>query len=310
MPPMTEPPTSDKDSAAWAREFLDGFSVEMLPRHLPLLQEKIAPRLRQGRRVYIALVDPGEIAAQVEMATALRRLGLEPVPHLPARFMGYVADLQLHLKRLVEEAGVEEFLMLGGGVPTPYGEFYGVMDMLQTGFFQEYGVKRMGFAGHVEGNKDISKNGDEAALLDILKTKIDFAENIGIEACLVTQFAFDMNAVVAWAQRLHAAGIDLPIRVGFAGPAKLKTLLHYSLMCGVGPSIRVLRKQAKAVHRLLKVSTPDAVIDDLAAIVSRETIAGGIATPHFFPLGGIETTLNWLQMRLHGDSSEGEIIPL
>ena len=298
-------------AADWAREFLDGFSVEMLPRHLPLLQERIAPRLRPGRRICIALVDPGEILAQVEMAILLRRLGLEPVPHLPARFMGNPPDLELHIKRLAEEAGVVEILALGGGVPAPYGQFYGVMDMLETGFFQKYGIRRLGFAGHVEGNRDITKGtakgAEDGALLEILRAKVDFVAANGIDAFVATQFAFDMDAVAGWADSLRAAGIRLPIRVGFAGPAKLKTLLHYSLMCGVGPSIRVLRKQAKAVHRLLKVATPDEIIDSLANRMIQAPPAadsqgggggGGIVAPHFFPLGGIEATLDWLQTRL------------
>ena len=294
-PPMPETNTPPEA----ARRFLDGFSLEMLPRHLPLLQERIAPRLRAGRRVCIALVDPGEIPAQVETAAALRRLGLEPVPHLPARFMGNLPDLDLHLKRLAEEAGVVEILALGGGVPKPYGEFQSVMDMLQTGFFQKYGIRRLGFAGHVEGNRDIARDGDPAVLLEILRAKAAFAAEAGIEACLITQFAFDMNAVAQWAGTLRAAGIALPIRAGLAGPARLKTLLHYSLMCGVGPSIRILRRQARAVHRLLQVATPDQAVDALARLAAPAGgDGGGIVAPHFFPLGGVEATLDWLQGRL------------
>ena len=304
---ISQPPPTEA-AAAWAQKFLENFSVEMLPRHLPLLQERIAPRLRAGRRVCIALVDPSEILAQVEMATMLRRLGLEPVPHLPARFMGNQPDLELHIKRLTEEAGVVEILALGGGVPTPYGKFHSVMDMLQTGFFQKYGIRRLGFAGHVEGNRDITKGitkeNEDAALLQIVRDKAAFAAKVGIDVSVATQFTFDMDAVVRWTEALHAAGIHLPIRVGFAGPAKLKTLLHYSLMCGVGPSIRVLRKQAKAVHRLLKVATPDEIIDSLANRMIQAPPAagsqGGIVAPHFFPLGGIEATLDWLQTRMPG----------
>ena len=298
-PPMTQTNAAPDAARHWAQAFLDNFSVELLPRHLPLLPERIAPRLRAGRRVCIALVDPAEIPAQVALATALRRLDLEPVPHLPARFMGSQADLELHLKRLTEEAGVEEILALGGGVPKPYGEFHSVMDMLQTGLLQKYGVRRLGFAGHVEGNRDITKGADDSMLLEILRDKAAFAADAGIEACIITQFAFDMNAVTAWAASLRAAGIGLPIRIGFAGPAKLKTLLHYSLMCGVGPSIRILRRQAKAVHRLLKVSTPDDAIDALARLAAPpEGDAANIQAPHFFPLGGVEATLDWLQTRL------------
>lgn len=301
--PLASPETANAPEQQTASDFLENFSIEILPRHLPLLETTIAPRLRPGRRVYIALVDPSEIPAQVATATALRRLGLEPVPHLPARFMGNPPDLDFHLQRLTQESGVSEILALGGGAPKPYGAFHSVMEMLQTGFFHKHDIRRLGFAGHVEGNRDIVKSADPAPLFDILRAKADFAAEADMQSWVVTQFAFDMKAVAAWTTAARNAGITLPIRVGFAGPAKPKTLLRYALMCGVGPSIRVLRKQTMSVQRLLTTTTPDDVIDDLSARMRADTEKqlSQIIAPHFFPLGGVEATLDWLRARLQRD---------
>ena len=50
---------------------------------LPILQE----RLPKGTPVFIALIDPAEQAGQLAAASALRKAGLEPIPHVPARFV-------------------------------------------------------------------------------------------------------------------------------------------------------------------------------------------------------------------------------
>lgn len=41
---------------------------------------------------------------------------------------------------------------------------------------------------------------------------------------IATQFCFDANTVISWAENLKKDGIDIPIHIGIAGPAKLQTL--------------------------------------------------------------------------------------
>ncbi len=65
---------------------------------------------------------------------------------------------------------------------------------------------------------------------------------------IVTQFAFEAQPIIEWADSLKYAGIDLPIHIGIAGTAKLQTLIKFAIACGVGPSLKVLQKRAmKAV---------------------------------------------------------------
>ena len=52
---------------------------------------------------------------------------------------------------------------------------------------------------------------------------------------------------------LTAAGIDLPVRIGAAGPAKLQTMIRFAIACGVGPSLRVLQRRARDLTRLVPV---------------------------------------------------------
>jgi methylenetetrahydrofolate reductase (NADPH) len=103
---------------------------------------------------------------------------------------------------------------------------------------------------------------------------------------LVTQFAFDAGAVTAWAERLEAAGVDLPIHVGIAGPAKLQTLIRFAVACGVGPSLSVLQKRARDLTKLLLPYEPDEILADLQHYLATRP-ASLIEAVHLFPLGGI-----------------------
>ncbi|MEL7216384.1 MAG: methylenetetrahydrofolate reductase, partial [Pseudomonadota bacterium] len=102
-------------------------------------------------------------------------------------------------------------------------------------------------------------------------------------------FCFEAEPVIAWADRLKAAGIDLPIHIGVAGPAKLQTLIKFAMACGVGPSIRVLKRRAADLTKLMLPFTPDDILRDLATHKAAHPDFA-IEAVHFFPLGGIGKT--------------------
>src|SRR5437868_12302126 len=84
--------------------FLDGLSLEITARQidkLAVLKERLAPKTR----VYIALIDPADAGGQLEAAVRLKALGLEPVPHIPARFIIDERDLDARVGALAERAG-------------------------------------------------------------------------------------------------------------------------------------------------------------------------------------------------------------
>ncbi len=110
---------------------------------------------------------------------------------------------------------------------------------------------------------------------------------------IATQFAFEAQPIIDWANRLGDAGITLPIHVGVAGPAKLQTLIKFAIACGVGPSLRVLQKRAMDVSKLLLPYEPTDVLRDLA-IHKSENPDSLIANAHVFPLGGIKTAAHWM----------------
>jgi len=280
--------------------FLSRLSIEITPKQsekLPLL----ASRLRPGTSVFIALIDPADRPGQIAAARAVREHGLEPVPHIPARFILDRADLEDRLARLTGEAGVTHMLVLGGGAPEPLGIYDAAIQLLATGLFEKNGVMRVGLAGHPEGNPDIVRRHGEAMLLRALRDKQDCASEHGLSAHIATQFLFEARPVADWARSLRAAGIDLPIRVGVPGPATIRTLAKYALMCGVGNSARFIRRQALNVTKLLTISTPDDFIADLARLSSDEPDLR-IEAPHIYPFGGFDRLFEWLGPKIAVDA--------
>jgi methylenetetrahydrofolate reductase (NADPH) len=270
--------------------FLKGFSIEVMPR----TAEKV-PSFRAilplGTRVYIAHIEGTPIEDMVATARRLHGEGYEVMPHFPARIIPDKATLADWIARYQGEADVKQALLLGGGVNTPAGDFDSSMAMMETGLFD--GFTRLHVAGHPEGNKDIDKDGGDAIVLQALKWKQAFADRSDAEMAIATQFCFEAEPVIAWANRLAAEGIKLPIHIGVAGPAKLQTLIKFAIACGVGPSLRVLQKRAMDVTKLLLPYEPTDVIAALAAHKAANPDFG-IEQVHFFPLGGITTNAAWV----------------
>jgi len=268
---------------------LKGYSIEVMPRTAEKVEDFRA-LLPRGTRVYIAHIDGTPIEEMVATARRLHLEGYPVMPHFPARIIKDRATLADWIARYQGEADVKQALLLGGGTNTPAGEFDSSMQLIETGLFN--GFERLHVAGHPEGNRDIDPDGSDRMVMEALRWKQAFSERSDAKMAMATQFCFDAAPVIAWADRLAAEGIKLPIHIGVAGPAKLQTLIKFAIACGVGASLRVLQKRAMDVTKLLLPYEPNEVIADLAAHKARHPDFG-VEAVHFFPLGGIKTNATW-----------------
>ncbi len=271
--------------------FLGGFSIEVMPRTAEKIED-FRTLLPGGTRVYIAHIDGTPIEDMVATATRLRAEGFEPMPHFPARIIKDKATLLDWVARYKGEAGVTQGLILAGGVAQPVGDFHSSMQLLESGAFD--GFERLHVAGHPEGNKDIDPDGSDRMVTQAAQWKQAFSQRTDAKMAMATQFCFEAEPVIDWVNGLQRAGIDLPVHIGVAGPAKLQTLIKFAIACGVGPSLRVLQKRAMDVTKLLLPYEPDEFLTKLAAHKAANP-AFGIESVHFFPLGGIKTNAEWTQ---------------
>ncbi|SEK97013.1 methylenetetrahydrofolate reductase (NADPH) [Roseovarius azorensis] len=271
--------------------FLEGYSIEVMPRTAEKV-ENFRDLLPEGTRVYIAHIEGTPIEDMVATAARLARDGYPVMPHFPARIIRDRATLADWIARYQGEAGVDQALLLAGGVTQPHGEFHSSMQLLESGEFDRAGFKRLHVAGHPEGNRDIDPDGSMKNVEDALRWKQKFSETTDAKMALATQFAFEAKPIIKWADSLRDAGITLPIHIGIAGPAKLQTLIKFAIACGVGPSLKVLQKRAMDVTKLLLPYEPTEVLTELAAHKAANPDFN-IEHVHFFPLGGIKTNAEW-----------------
>ncbi|HCW85663.1 MAG TPA: 5,10-methylenetetrahydrofolate reductase, partial [Rhodobacteraceae bacterium] len=265
--------------------------IEVMPRTAEKVDDFRA-YLPEGTRVYIAHIEGTPIEDMVATAARINSEGYDVMPHFPARIIKDEATLADWIARYQGEADVHQALLLAGGVATPHGDFHSSMQLLETGQFDKAGFKRLHVAGHPEGNKDIDPSGSDANVMEALHWKQSFNERTDAHMALATQFAFEAGPIIEWADAIKAAGIDIPIHIGIAGPAKLQTLIKFAIACGVGPSLKVLQKRAMDVTKLLLPYEPTEVLAQLAAHKAANPDFN-IEKVHFFPLGGIKTNANW-----------------
>jgi methylenetetrahydrofolate reductase (NADPH) len=244
-------------------------------------------------RVYIAHIEGTPIEDMVTTAKRLAEEGFPTMPHFPARIIKDKATLNEWISQYQGEAGVDQALILAGGVNKPHGEYKSSMDLLETGLFDKAKFKNIHIAGHPEGNKDIDPVGGTKNVDSALNWKQNFKNTTDAKMAIATQFAFEAGSIIEWANSIKNAGIDIPIHIGIAGPAKLQTLIKFAIACGVGPSLKVLQKRATDVTKLLLPYEPIDILSQLADHKAKNPDFN-ISSVHFFPLGGIKTNAEWV----------------
>ena len=283
----------NKEVSNHLKLFLNNFSIEVMPRTAAKI-ESFNDILPKNTRIYIAHIEGVPIQEMISTAKRIQSEGFAVIPHFPARIIENKVTLEDWIKAYQDEANIDQALILAGGVDKPQGIFESSMQLVETELFSKYNFKNLYFAGHPEGNKDIDPDGTEKNVNDALIWKQKLNERTDINLALTTQFCFDSKPVIKWANELNKNGINIPIHIGVAGPAKLQTLIKFSIACGVGASLKVLHKRAKDIKKLLLPFEPNDFLETLA-LHKENNPDFNITNIHFFPLGGIKTTSNWIK---------------
>ncbi len=266
--------------------FLNDFSIEVTPNAAKKI-DNFSDYLSPGTLIYIAHIEGTPIEETVATAKKITDQGFKGMPHFPARIIKDKDTLKDWIGRYKNEAGVENALLIAGGANKPYGEFDSSIQLIESELFDKAGFKNIHIAGHPEGSKEIDPDGTTVNVDQALSWKNEFSKRTDASMAITTQFCFDSNSVIEWANGIQKSGIDIPVHIGIAGPAKLQTLLRYSIECGVGASIKILQKRAKDITKLLLPYKPTQIISELAAYKSSNPDFN-IEKVHFFPLGGIK----------------------
>ena len=275
------------------KDFISGYSIEVVPNSAAKI-ESFKEILPINTRVYIAHLETENIATMVATAKRINEEGFTVMPHIPARIIQNQTMLNDWISMYQNEAGVKEALLLAGGSTKPVGDYDSSMQLIESGLFDKAGFKRLHIAGHPEGSKDIDPDGGMKNVSEALSWKQEFSNRTDADMAIATQFCFDAEVVNRWAKNIQEDGIDIPIHIGIAGPAKLQTLLKFSVECGIGASMKILTKRAKDLTKLLIPYKPTQMLTDLSEYKSKDPTLN-IEQVHFFPIGGIKQTTDWLE---------------
>jgi methylenetetrahydrofolate reductase (NADPH) len=275
------------------KNFLNNFSIEVTPRAVAKI-ENLSELIPSGTLVYIAHIEGTPIEEMVKTAKKINQQGYATMPHFPARIIKDKKTLKDWISKYQNEANVKSALLLGGGINKPYGEYDSSIQLIESELFDLAGFEKLYIAGHPEGNKDIDPDGSTKNIDQALLWKNEYKNRTDIDMAITTQFCFDSKTVINWANDIKNKGVDIPIHIGIAGPAKLQTLLRYSIECGVGASIKILQKRARDLTKLLLPYKPTKILSELAEHKFNNPNFN-IEKVHFFPLGGVKQVTSFVK---------------
>jgi methylenetetrahydrofolate reductase (NADPH) len=273
----------------WSRppaNMVDGYSLEMTAKDLDSLRAA-GSQIAAETPVAVTFLPGEEFGARIAATKAVRELGFEPMPHFSARRIRSQQEFEDYLATAVKEAGVTRCFVIAGDPSEPEGPFWDSSALIATGAFERAGIRAIGVGGHPEGHPNMS----EAECWQVLEIKCADIEKRGMAPLIVTQFAFDAAPLLSWLEALRARGIDAPVRIGVPGPAGIKTLMRFAARCGVGASASVLAKYGISITQLLGSAGPDKLIGALERGLGPQH---GPVRLHFYPFGGLEKTVAWI----------------
>ncbi|MCV6576052.1 MAG: hypothetical protein OIF58_09985 [Cohaesibacter sp.] len=254
------------------------------------IQEIVAAQelIPTGTPVNIAFLGNEDHGQRIEAARLIRACGLEPVPILSSRRFLSQEDRDHLIEALIEAAAPSRFLLVGGDPSSPAGPYQDSLALLKSGIVARHGLSKVGIVGYPQGHHKI----DEAELWRCLCWKLDFLQEAGCDVEITTQFGLDPQAFLDWIEHLRGYGIDVPVRIGVPGPAKVSTLLRFAKQFGIATSASILGRYGLSMANLVSSAGPDRFWEALDEGMKEPAL--GDVLFHLYPFGGIEAAVRWM----------------
>jgi methylenetetrahydrofolate reductase (NADPH) len=222
----------------------------------------------------------------LDLAERFAKHGYRVVPHVAARLLRDEQHLAEVVARL-KAAGIEEIFVPAGDADPPAGTWDASLPALQA--LERLGnpIREVEITGYPESHPTI----DDDVTVQAMWDKRSHADAI------ISNLCFDPKMISAWVKRVRRRGVELPIKVGVAGPVDKTKLLTMARKVGVGESTRFLTKHASWFARL---ATPGYAPERLIATVAREVGEEKYAVTglHIFTFNQVAETEAWRQRLL------------
>ncbi|MXV91625.1 MAG: methylenetetrahydrofolate reductase [Acidimicrobiia bacterium] len=226
----------------------------------------------------------------LEITEKLLAAGHRAVPHISARMVRDPAHTRA-IAAWLRAAEVDEIFLVGGDVVQPE-HYHDALSFLTDLLGTDHGLGRVGVTSYPDGHPLI----DRGVLREALHAKQATLAEAGLEGYCSTQMCFDAVGIVDWLSAERRAGLALPVHLGIAGVVDRAKLLSIGVRLGIGQSLRYLRKNRRAVSRLMTVPHYDP--NDLLVPLSAHAADLDIRELHVFTFNQVAATADWREQNL------------
>ena len=233
-----------KEKISEIKNLINNYTIETTPKVYSKI-ENLKNLLTPNTWVYITYLPDEDPKNIINTSKKIKDEGFEPIPHLPARTIENLKQVEKYLGSLSQDAGVNKILVIGGSGKQK-GNISSSLEILNSGLADKFNFNHIGLAGHPDGNSDINQKELDDAIIE----KNNFANNTDAKLYLVTQFFFEASSFINWENHLKTLGNELDIHAGIPGPSNLKTLINFAKLCGIGNSLKFLSKQAMSLSKI------------------------------------------------------------
>jgi methylenetetrahydrofolate reductase (NADPH) len=265
-------------------EWLRDVRYEVIP--TKTIGDRVRESVPVGVPVTITASPTKGIEPTLELAEELAGHGFRVVPHLSARL---VVD-DVHLKEIVDrllKVGVDDVFVPAGDADPPAGRYHGALPLLADLTDLGRPFRHVGITGYPESHPAI----DDDIVVQAMWDKRTHATYI------VSNLCFNARTLTGWVRRVRRRGVDLPIRIGLAGPVERTKLLTMAGKIGVKESARFLGRHLAWFARLATSYSPDRLLERTATELSTPDVA--VAGLHVFTFNQVAEVERWRQELLN-----------
>ncbi len=263
-------------------KLIEGLTFEVVP--MSGLDEAI-DALPPASEVSVTCSPVKGIAETMRRSDQLRSLGHTPIPHIAARMV----ESRTHVAEIARWLRSEQIgrMFLVGGDATPAGPYTDAASFLRDLLEAGPALHAIGVTAYPDGHSAI----DSAHLSQALHDKQAILDEAGIVGYASTQMCFDPGRITSWLTRERRNGFDLPVHLGVAGVVDRTKLMTMGARLGIGTSLSFLRKNRRAIGKLMTQGgyDPDTLLDPLAPDLEALRVSG----LHCFTFNQVEATEAW-----------------
>jgi methylenetetrahydrofolate reductase (NADPH) len=278
-----------KPANSTLRTLIENAKVELIPMKS---LERAVGELQPTSNISMTCSPARGIEATLDESAPLIAAGHHVTPHMSARMVESPEHLHAIHGRLVE-LGIREIFVVGGDAETP-GCFFDAIEFIAA--FIELDdaagsdarqVDHIGYTSYPDSHPFITNE----QLHDALHAKQALILGSGRTGHVSTQMCFSADQIRLWLRKERAAGLTVPVHLGVPGVIDKTKLMTMGMRLGVGTSLRYLKKNKKALGKLMvqRSFQPDMLLRPLADELDDLGI-GGI---HLYTFNQVEATETW-----------------